>query len=157
MEALTAVSVACLTLFDMLKAIDRTMMIGGIEVTAKTGGKSGELVIGFDEARPWSPRRRTPLGTETVALGEAKGRVLAAPVVAQVDAPPADVSAMDGYAVRDADLAAGGCAIAGESFPGARLRRPIGAGQCVRIFTGGAGPARRRPHRHPGGCPPRRR
>jgi cyclic pyranopterin phosphate synthase len=41
MEALTAVSVAGLTLFDMLKAIDRTMVIGGIEVVAKTGGKSG--------------------------------------------------------------------------------------------------------------------
>jgi cyclic pyranopterin phosphate synthase len=41
MEALTAVSVACLTLFDMLKAVDRTMVIGGIEVVAKTGGKSG--------------------------------------------------------------------------------------------------------------------
>ena len=42
MEALTAVAVACLTLFDMLKAIDRTMVIGGIEVTAKTGGRSGD-------------------------------------------------------------------------------------------------------------------
>jgi cyclic pyranopterin monophosphate synthase len=41
MESLTAVSVACLTLFDMLKAIDRTMVIGGIEVVSKTGGKSG--------------------------------------------------------------------------------------------------------------------
>jgi len=41
MEALTAVSVACLTLFDMLKAIDRTMTIGGIEVVSKSGGKSG--------------------------------------------------------------------------------------------------------------------
>jgi cyclic pyranopterin phosphate synthase len=41
MEALTAVSVACLTLFDMLKAVDRTMSIGGIEVTAKSGGSSG--------------------------------------------------------------------------------------------------------------------
>jgi cyclic pyranopterin phosphate synthase len=41
MEALTAVSIACLTLFDMLKAIDRSMSIGGIQVTAKTGGKSG--------------------------------------------------------------------------------------------------------------------
>jgi cyclic pyranopterin phosphate synthase len=41
MEALTAVSAACLTLFDMLKAIDRSMVIGGIEVTSKTGGKSG--------------------------------------------------------------------------------------------------------------------
>jgi cyclic pyranopterin phosphate synthase len=41
MEALTAVSVACLTLFDMLKAVDRAIAIGGIEVTSKTGGKSG--------------------------------------------------------------------------------------------------------------------
>jgi cyclic pyranopterin phosphate synthase len=41
MEALTAASVACLTLFDMLKAIDRTMVIEGLEVTRKTGGKSG--------------------------------------------------------------------------------------------------------------------
>jgi cyclic pyranopterin phosphate synthase len=42
MEALTAVSVACLTLFDMLKAIDRSMTIGGIEVLSKRGGKSGD-------------------------------------------------------------------------------------------------------------------
>lgn len=41
MEALTAVSVACLTLFDMLKAVDRTMTIGEIRVTSKSGGKSG--------------------------------------------------------------------------------------------------------------------
>ncbi|MCL6730256.1 cyclic pyranopterin monophosphate synthase MoaC [Sphingomonas hankyongi] len=42
MEALTAVSVACLTLFDMLKAIDQSMVIGGIEVVSKNGGKSGD-------------------------------------------------------------------------------------------------------------------
>jgi cyclic pyranopterin monophosphate synthase len=42
MEALTAVSVACLTLFDMLKAIDRTMTIGGIAVASKSGGSSGD-------------------------------------------------------------------------------------------------------------------
>ncbi len=42
MEALTAVSVAGLTLFDMLKAVDREMEIGGIAVTSKTGGKSGD-------------------------------------------------------------------------------------------------------------------
>jgi cyclic pyranopterin phosphate synthase len=41
MEALTAVSVAGLTLFDMLKAVDRSMELGGIAVTSKTGGKSG--------------------------------------------------------------------------------------------------------------------
>ncbi len=42
MEALTAASVACLTLFDMLKAIERSMIIGGIEVVSKSGGKSGD-------------------------------------------------------------------------------------------------------------------
>ena len=42
MEALTAVSVACLTLFDMLKAIDRSMVIGDIQVVAKSGGRSGD-------------------------------------------------------------------------------------------------------------------
>ena len=42
MEALTAVSVACLTLYDMLKAVDRTMAIGAIRVTAKEGGRSGD-------------------------------------------------------------------------------------------------------------------
>ena len=41
MEALTAVSVACLTLFDMLKAVDKGMEIGAIKVRAKTGGQSG--------------------------------------------------------------------------------------------------------------------
>ena len=46
MEALTAVSVACLTLFDMLKAVDRTMIIEGIRVTAKSGGKSGDWESG---------------------------------------------------------------------------------------------------------------
>jgi cyclic pyranopterin phosphate synthase len=42
MEALTAVSVAALTLFDMLKAVDRTMVIGAIQVESKSGGKSGD-------------------------------------------------------------------------------------------------------------------
>lgn len=42
MEALTAVSIACLTLFDMLKAVDRTMVIEGMRVTGKSGGQSGD-------------------------------------------------------------------------------------------------------------------
>ncbi|MCZ7675682.1 MAG: cyclic pyranopterin monophosphate synthase MoaC [Roseovarius sp.] len=41
MEALTAVSTAALTVYDMLKAVDRAMQIGGIRVTLKDGGKSG--------------------------------------------------------------------------------------------------------------------
>jgi cyclic pyranopterin phosphate synthase len=42
MEALTAVSVACLTVFDMLKAADKTMVIDGLHVLEKSGGRSGD-------------------------------------------------------------------------------------------------------------------
>ncbi len=41
MEALTAVSVACLTIYDMAKAVDRGMVIGGVRLLEKSGGKSG--------------------------------------------------------------------------------------------------------------------
>lgn len=43
MEALTAVSVACLTIYDMLKAAEKTMEIQGVKVTLKDGGKSGRF------------------------------------------------------------------------------------------------------------------
>lgn len=47
MEALTAVSLACLTLYDMLKAVDRSMSIEKIMLTEKSGGKSGDF------SQPW--------------------------------------------------------------------------------------------------------
>ena len=78
---------------------------------------------------------------ETVALAEALGRVTAEPIVARLTQPPTDVSAMDGYALRSADGAAGavlrviGSAPAGHPFP-ARL----GRGEAVRIFTGSVVP-----------------
>lgn len=43
MEALTAVSVACLTIYDMAKAADKGMEIGGIRLLEKSGGKSGDF------------------------------------------------------------------------------------------------------------------
>ncbi|MBX5160589.1 MULTISPECIES: cyclic pyranopterin monophosphate synthase MoaC [unclassified Rhizobium] len=43
MEALTAVSVACLTIYDMAKAADKTMEIGGVRLLEKSGGKSGNF------------------------------------------------------------------------------------------------------------------
>ena len=46
MEALTAVSVACLTLYDMLKAVDRGMRIEGIRLMEKSGGRSGDYRAG---------------------------------------------------------------------------------------------------------------
>lgn len=45
LEALTAVSVAALTIYDMCKAVDRAMRIGEIRLVAKRGGRSGELVL----------------------------------------------------------------------------------------------------------------
>ena len=45
MEALTAVSVAALTIYDMAKAVERTMRIGQIRLVRKSGGKSGEIVL----------------------------------------------------------------------------------------------------------------
>jgi cyclic pyranopterin phosphate synthase len=46
MEALTAVSVACLTIYDMLKAVDRGMRIEGVRLLSKSGGASGDFVAG---------------------------------------------------------------------------------------------------------------
>jgi cyclic pyranopterin phosphate synthase len=46
MEALTAVSVACLTIYDMAKAVDRAMRIEGIRLLEKRGGKSGDWIAG---------------------------------------------------------------------------------------------------------------
>jgi cyclic pyranopterin phosphate synthase len=51
MEALTAVSVACLTLYDMLKAVERGMRIEGIRVVEKTGGRSGHYRADTDGGR----------------------------------------------------------------------------------------------------------
>lgn len=50
MEALTAVSVAALTIYDMAKAVERTMRIGNIRLVQKSGGKSGEIVLGGEQA-----------------------------------------------------------------------------------------------------------
>ena len=44
MEALTAVAVAALTIYDMVKAVDKTMVIGAIRVMSKSGGRSGSYV-----------------------------------------------------------------------------------------------------------------
>jgi cyclic pyranopterin monophosphate synthase len=46
MEALTAVSAACLTIYDMLKAVDRGMRIEGVKLLSKSGGASGDFVAG---------------------------------------------------------------------------------------------------------------
>jgi len=83
-----------------------------------------------------------PLGTETVALDDAFGRVLAADLAARRTQPPADVSAMDGYALRADDTASEPAAltIIGEVAAGHPFEGVVGPGQAARIFTGGVMP-----------------
>jgi molybdopterin molybdotransferase len=99
-------------------------------------------MISVEEASARILATFTPVGAETVALAEAAGRISAAPVIARTTQPPADVSAMDGFAVR-AEEARGGAALrligsapAGHPFAGS-----VGAGETVRIFTGSFIPA----------------
>lgn len=92
-------------------------------------------MIAFDEALHRTREAARPLGSEMVPLEQAAGRVLAAAVTARVDSPPADCSAMDGYAVREADLP-GSLRVVGESFAGRGFGQPLETGCTVRIFTG---------------------
>ncbi len=81
--------------------------------------------------------RERAMGLETISLAVAEGRRLAEPVIAQVSQPPADVSSMDGYAVRFADMAMNAeLQVIGESRAGAPWSGKVGDHQAVRIFTG---------------------
>jgi molybdopterin molybdotransferase len=98
-------------------------------------------MISVDQARSQILAALQPLPAETVSLALAAGRVLAAPVHARLTQPPANVSAMDGYAIRAEDAAQGaalrliGAAPAGHPFEG-----KVGAGEAVRLFTGSVVP-----------------
>ena len=103
-------------------------------------------MISVAEARSRILSALSPVGSESVGLAQAFGRVLAAPVVARLTQPPADVSSMDGYALRAADGQKAAilrvdrrAAPAGHPFGGA-----VGPGEAVRLYTGSVVPAGRR-------------
>lgn len=99
-------------------------------------------MIGFDEAVGLIAEQVLPLGIEQVAMAEAAGRVLAAPLYARSAAPRVAVSAMDGYAVIDAATRPGEpLTVVGESRAGAGYPGTLAAGEAVRIFTGAPLPA----------------
>ncbi|GGK35526.1 molybdopterin molybdotransferase MoeA [Salinarimonas ramus] len=79
-----------------------------------------------------------PLATETVPLAECAGRTLARDLVAMRTQPPFAASAMDGWAVRAADVASAPVElrVVGTSAAGRRFAGTLGAGEAVRIFTG---------------------
>ncbi len=98
-----------------------------------------KLLLGVDEAlERILASVRAPTERENLPLAEALGRTLAADVVAARTQPPADVSAMDGYAVRATDLTGSGARLrlVGESAAGKGFDAPLAAGETVRIFTG---------------------
>jgi molybdopterin molybdotransferase len=105
---------------------------------------SGPLLRLDDMERLIGERIAPVAETERVSLREARARVTASDVIAPVDLPPFDNSAVDGYAVRHADLAGDGdtrLAIIGRLAAGATARLALSAGQAIRIFTGAAMPA----------------
>ena len=89
--------------------------------------------------------RITPISeTERVPLRGARGRVAAADIMAPVDLPPFDNSAVDGYAVRHADLVPDSdttLIVSGRLTAGARADLTLGPQQAIRIFTGAAMPS----------------
>jgi molybdopterin molybdotransferase len=80
-----------------------------------------------------------PLAAETVALSQAAGQFLAADAAALLTQPPADLSAMDGYALRFAELP-GPFRLVGESAAGRAFEGQLGPGEAARIFTGAVVP-----------------
>ncbi|OOZ42607.1 molybdopterin molybdotransferase MoeA [Solemya elarraichensis gill symbiont] len=78
--------------------------------------------------------------TETVSLHDAAGRILAADLVSGIDVPPADNSAMDGYAIANADYKGESLRIS-QRIPAGISPEPLEAGTAARIFTGAFIPA----------------
>ncbi|TCK05964.1 gephyrin-like molybdotransferase Glp [Marinobacterium mangrovicola] len=86
-------------------------------------------------------RTRCIVDVETCALADAVGRVLAEPVMAQVNVPPADNSAMDGYAVRAADLEQADTLRVSQRIAAGKAPDALQPGTAARIFTGAEIPA----------------
>jgi molybdopterin molybdotransferase len=92
-------------------------------------------MIQVEEARRLILERVLPLGPEPVPLAAARHRILRGAARADLDSPPFDASAMDGYAARRTDLGQA-LRVIDESAAGAGATRAIGPGECIRIFTG---------------------
>lgn len=97
-------------------------------------------MIPVAEARARIIAALAPVGRESVDLERALGRILAAPVSARRTQPPFAVSAMDGWAIRQAD-GAGPLRVIGQSAAGQGFAGALGPGETVRIFTGAPVPA----------------
>lgn len=109
---------------------------------AESNRGAGQGLASVAEARARLVEAVAPVdGTETLALESALGRVLTGAVRARVDVPPADNSAMDGYAVNTADLErAGGVLPVSARIQAGDAPGALAAGSAARIFTGAVVP-----------------
>ncbi len=99
----------------------------------------GELMRTAEALAMLSDRLDVVVDSETVALRDALGRILAEDVISERPVPPHDNAAVDGYAVRFEDLAADGdtsLSVGGRVAAGETLGRTVAAGEAIRIFTG---------------------
>ena len=96
-------------------------------------------LLSIDDALARVLARVRPLPAESVPVAAAAGRVLAEDVTARVDLPPFPSSAMDGFAVRAADVP-GRLPIVFRIAAGVPAGRPLAAGEAMEISTGGAVP-----------------
>lgn len=101
---------------------------------------SGAVLLPVAEAQARLLAMARPVASEQVSLAQAAGRWLAQDLVARRDQPSADLSAMDGYAVRFTDLP-GPLAVIGESAAGRPFSGAVKPREAVRIFTGAVMPA----------------
>src|SRR5260370_23935088 len=102
-------------------------------------GRIVAALLTLVEAQERVLARVEPLPAEDVAVRDAAGRVTAEAAQAAIDLPPFASSAMDGYAVRAADLP-GRLSVVGHVAAGLPAERPLGAGEAMEISTGGVVP-----------------
>jgi molybdopterin molybdotransferase len=112
--------------------------------TDACGGKEGAKALSVDEAIRFIAAQVHPIGvTEVLALRPALGRYLAQDISSPIDVPGHTNSAVDGYAIRHADLSNTGKAalrLIGTSWAGRPYSGKVHTGECVRIMTGAAVP-----------------
>jgi molybdopterin molybdotransferase len=128
----------------LLRLVRRSVDTRSVAAVAHDSSPPPDL-LPVDEARRRIDALVVPVTPfERVALRSALDRVLAEPVVAAMAVPPHANSAMDGYAVRSADLpAAGGeraLRLVGQSLAGVPYAGGVGPGECIRILTGAVVP-----------------
>ncbi len=106
---------------------------------------AGDLNISVADARAAIAAALQPVsGSETVALAQALGRVLASDVISPIDVPAHDNSAMDGYAFAGSEMQAGQATVlrsVGVVYAGTPHTEAVAAGACLRIMTGAVMPA----------------